>query len=195
MSKKILLALCAALACGMLFGCSSAGGSVASQANAVETTDAASSADTSAVDPNSESAHAASLGITEVDMDYVKAGNAAAVIDIRDFADFAGDLTNDEDRGGHVPGAVNVPYANMVDKNGEPIEQVRLDRIFSHAKLDPEGETVVYGYGSEDAFSVAKLLSVSGYNNVSVWTDGYDAWAADTSNEVEKSSLSCCCVE
>ena len=128
-----------------------------------------------------------------IDVAYVKANaSAAQLLDVRDFVAYAGVRDDDADRNGHIPGAVNIPYENMLDKDGEPISTTRLERIFKHANLLPEGQIIVYGAGSDDASAVAGLLASCGYTNAVAWTEGYQVWADDSSNEIEKSSLTCC---
>lgn len=132
----------------------------------------------------------------KIDVEYVKAqADDAKLLDVREPTDYAGKLDDAQDRNGHVPGAINIPYANMLDREGQPISTVRLERMFNHANLMPEDHIIVYGAGIDDATAVAGLLESCGYANVDAWTEGYTAWADDPANEVEKSSLSCCGVE
>lgn len=172
MAKRLVFAFCIVLACGMLAGCATTG----------------------EASENSGSGNAATSDSANIDMAYVKEHAASAkLLDVRDFVDYAGKLNDDEDRNGHVPGAINVPYSNMLDKKtGEPISEVRLTRMFNHANLVPEDEIIVYGAGSEDAQAVVGFLSQCGFSRAVAWTEGYGVWMNDPANEIEKSSLSCC---
>ncbi|MBQ9068741.1 MAG: hypothetical protein IJ131_06715 [Eggerthellaceae bacterium] len=193
MHKKIVLAFFAVLAASMLGGCATAQGSVAaSQADASSPTASAGRAD-AAQTASAAPAGSAGQGVAEVGIDYVEAhASSSKLLDIRDFTDYAGKLDDEADRGGHVPGAINIPYANMLDrKTGEPVSDTRLSRMFTHAYLEPADDIVVYGEGTEDALAVAGLLARCGYGKVSVWAAGYGEWE-QSDNEVEKSSLSCC---
>lgn len=169
MIKRYVFVLCIAFACSV-FACAALAGCAASAAGS-----------------------SGPAGAAQIDLAYVKEhASSAKLLDVRDFTDYAGVLDDDADRKGHVPGAVNIPYANMLDKAGDPISDVRLKRMFNHANLAPEDEIIVYGEGADDAQAVAGLLAQCGYTQVAAWPEGYGAWMNDASNEVEKSSLSCC---
>lgn len=136
---------------------------------------------------------AAKAEIAQVDFAYIaEHADSATLIDARDFVSYAGELHNDADRKGHVPGAISLPYENLLEKTGEPISEVRLERIFNHANLATSDEIIIYGEGAESAEGMAQIFTSMGYTNVAVCTESFETYMADPANEVEKSSLSCC---
>lgn len=107
-------------------------------------------------------------------------------VDVRTVKEYNGDDIRAL-RGGHVPGAVNVPYeANWVDpdtprklqrrqvanKDGmnlKPAEELRT----LYARLDPEKETIVYCQSGARASETAAVLKDLGFGNVRVYDSSW----------------------
>ena len=114
------------------------------------------------------------------------AGSKLQIIDARTVKEF-----NGEDiralRGGHIPGAVNIPYeANWVDPDtaiklarkqvttsaGMSLKAV-ADLRALYANLDPEKETVVYCQSGARASETAGVLLQLGFKNVKVYDSSW----------------------
>src|SRR5207249_3292210 len=83
-------------------------------------------------------------------LDKVVSGNAK-IIDVRSPKEYAGELLAPENlpqegaqRGGHIPGAQNVPWATAVAEDGrfKPADELRA--IYGGKGIDPRGETIAY---------------------------------------------------
>ena len=85
---------------------------------------------------------------------------AAYIIDARDPYEYAE---------GHIPGAINIPYDRLPEY---------LDMLSSEVPMD--GDVVVYCRGPECDFSdqLATELKILGYQNVRVFTGGWEQWTA-----------------
>ncbi len=70
---------------------------------------------------------------------------------------------------GHIPGAINIPYDRLPEY---------LDMLSSEVPMD--GEVIVYCRGPECDFSdqLATELKILGYQNVRVFTGGWEQWTA-----------------
>jgi len=94
-------------------------------------------------------------------------------------------------RGGHIPGAVNIPYeANWVDpdtplklqrrqvagKDGMSLKPAQDLRAL-YARLDPEKETIVYCQSGVRAAETATVLQSLGFRNVKVYDSSWLATA------------------
>ena len=108
------------------------------------------------------------------------------IVDVRTAREFSGDDIRAL-RGGHIPGAVNVPYeANWVDpdtprklarrqitsKDGlnlKPADQLRA----LYAGLDPDRETIVYCQSGVRASNTAAVLAALGFRNVKVYDSSW----------------------
>lgn len=82
-------------------------------------------------------------------------------------------------RGGHIPGAKNVPWAKAVDPNsGEFLSAARLRELYEEgAQLRPGGEVVTYcriGERSSHTWFVLKFLL--GYPNVRNYDGSWTEW-------------------
>jgi thiosulfate/3-mercaptopyruvate sulfurtransferase len=111
------------------------------------------------------------------------------IVDARTRAEFSGNDIRAL-RGGHIPGAMNIPYEeNWVD----PDTPAKLSRkVVSdnagmslkgqddlkklYAKLDPEKETVVYCQSGVRAAETATVLSSLGFRNVKVYDSSWLAY-------------------
>jgi thiosulfate/3-mercaptopyruvate sulfurtransferase len=104
------------------------------------------------------------------------------IIDARTPKEFAGEDIR-AIRGGHIPGAVNIPYEqNWVDPatlqklarrevrdtsgmSLKPVDQLKA----LYARLDPEKETIVYCQSGARASETAGVLQQLGFKNVKVY--------------------------
>ncbi len=123
----------------------------------------------------------------------------AQIVDVRTPGEYAGDDIR-AIRGGHVPGAVNIPYEqNWVDPetpaklakkqvgNRDGMALKSADQLKElYARLDPAKETIVYCQSGVRASETATVLKDMGFRNVKVYDSswlGYgntlDAPAAD----------------
>ncbi|WP_238419263.1 sulfurtransferase [Gordonia sp. 'Campus'] len=81
---------------------------------------------------------------------------------------------------GHIPGSVNVPFAELVDGSGQlrPIEELR--QLFDEAgALDPSVRPVTYCGGGIAATAAALALQTLGRDDVAVYDGSMNAWTAD----------------
>jgi thiosulfate/3-mercaptopyruvate sulfurtransferase len=113
------------------------------------------------------------------------------LIDVRTRAEFSGNDIR-AIRGGHIPGAINIPYEeNWVD----PETAVKLSRrqVVNNAgmslksaadlrslyeKLDPNRETIVYCQSGTRASETAAVLSELGFRNVRIYKSSWLGYAA-----------------
>lgn len=108
------------------------------------------------------------------------------IIDARTPKEFAGEDIRAL-RGGHIPGAVNIPYEqNWVDP--ETLQKLAKKQVADsrgmalkpggdlkalYAKLDPEKETVVYCQSGARASETAGVLEQLGFKNVRVYDSSW----------------------
>lgn len=116
----------------------------------------------------------------------------AQFLDVRTVKEFRGDDVR-AIRGGHIPGAINVPYEQnwvdpdvrgklrsgaVKDSSGAALK-AREDLAKLYAKLDPAKETYVYCQSGNRAAQTAAILGDLGFKKVKVYDSswlGYSSW-------------------
>jgi thiosulfate/3-mercaptopyruvate sulfurtransferase len=82
-------------------------------------------------------------------------------------------------RAGHIPGSVNLPFAELVGAHGAEID---LDRVRRAAQSLPPGPVVTYCGSGITASGYALALRASGRDDVRVYDGSMSEWAADPDN-------------
>ena len=108
------------------------------------------------------------------------------ILDVRTAKEFSGEDIR-AIRGGHIPGAINIPYeANWVDPD-TPLKLARREVANNagmslkptsalkalYASLDPEKETIVYCQSGARASETAGVLQQLGFRNVKVYDSSW----------------------
>jgi thiosulfate/3-mercaptopyruvate sulfurtransferase len=108
------------------------------------------------------------------------------IVDVRTAKEFSGEDIR-AIRGGHIPGAINIPYeANWVDPD-TPLKLARREVANNagmslkptsalkalYARLDPEKETIVYCQSGARASETAGVLQQLGFRNVKVYDSSW----------------------
>lgn len=88
-------------------------------------------------------------------------------------------------RGGHIPGARNVPYATLLNADGTLKSREELAQAFRSAGVDP-GAPVVTTCGSGVSASILSLaLAVIGQTNAAVYDGSWAEWGQDNGLPME----------
>jgi thiosulfate/3-mercaptopyruvate sulfurtransferase len=86
-------------------------------------------------------------------------------------------------RGGHIPGAINVPYAALVDATtGVFLPEADLARVFASAGVDVghlPGEVVVYCNGGVSCTVPMHALQLLGGGDIAVYDGSWNEWGND----------------
>jgi len=101
------------------------------------------------------------------------------IIDIRPTAAFNGWALRNEERGGHIPGAIVFP-AHWSQKAFDR----ELAGKFEEKEITPADRILVYGYGDEESLAFADRLETLGYDQISVLKGGFSEWASNHNLDV-----------
>ena len=164
--------------------------------NVVETADAQRPAVALKLTPRPEL-----IASTEDVVTRAKAG-AVQIIDARTSGEYLGNDVR-AIRGGHIPGAVNIPFEQnwkdpetsgkmsrrqVPDNKGAGLAS--SDALKSlYAKLDPNKETVVYCQSGVRAAETAAVLETLGFNKVKVYDSSWLGYAARLDAPAERETF------
>lgn len=121
--------------------------------------------------------------------------NAVAMVDVRSPKEFSGEIlappeypTEHAQRGGHIPGAKNIPWSQAVnDFDGTFKSTDELKRIYESNGITPTKEVIAYcriGERSSHTWFVLKYLL--GYPNVRNYDGSWTEWGNMINNSIEK---------
>jgi thiosulfate/3-mercaptopyruvate sulfurtransferase len=138
---------------------------------------------------------------TEEVVSRARAGSAQ-ILDVRTVAEHDGNDVR-AIRGGHIPGAVSIPYEQnwkdpetqgklarrlVADNAGATLASAdQLKALY--AKLDPNKETVVYCQSGVRAAETATVLESLGFRNVKVYDSSWLGYAARLDAPVERETF------
>jgi thiosulfate/3-mercaptopyruvate sulfurtransferase len=113
-----------------------------------------------------------------------KVGEGGPLVDVRSPGEFSGELLHMPDypqegamRGGHIPGASNIPWAQAVAEDGtfKPADQLR--ELYEGKGITADAEVVVYcRIGERSSHTWFVLHELLGYPNVRNYDGSWTEW-------------------
>jgi thiosulfate/3-mercaptopyruvate sulfurtransferase len=122
------------------------------------------------------------------DIDEVRAAlrsDGVALVNVLRREVFSG-AENPYGRPGHIPGSINLPYAELVDPDTSKVD---LERVRDAARALPPGPAVTYCGSGITAAGYALALRAAGRHDVRVYDGSLSEWAADPTNPLHADHL------
>ena len=117
-----------------------------------------------------------------------------AMVDVRSPKEFTGEIlappeypTEHAQRGGHIPGASNIPWSQAVKDDGTFKSVEELNQLYQPKGIVPDKEIIAYcriGERSSHTWFVLKYLL--GYPNVKNYDGSWTEWGNLIDNPIEK---------
>ena len=118
----------------------------------------------------------------------------AGLVDVRSPKEYSGELLAPENlpqegaqRGGHIPSAVNIPWATAVNEDGTFKSAEELREIYGGRGITPDKEIVAYcRIGERSAHTWFVLKELLGYDNVRNYDGSWTEWGSVVRAPIEK---------
>jgi thiosulfate/3-mercaptopyruvate sulfurtransferase len=111
--------------------------------------------------------------------------HSTVIIDARlpDF--YSGNKSGGMPRSGHIPGALNIPFASLVDDSNKLKSPDALRQIFAGAGVKPESHIIAYCHIGQQATLVYFVAKYLGYP-ASLYDGSFEDWSAHPELSVVK---------
>ncbi|CAI8031453.1 Putative thiosulfate sulfurtransferase [Geodia barretti] len=129
--------------------------------------------------------------------DQVLAGvgsGGVALVDVRSPAEFSGELLappnlpqEGSQRGGHIPGAANIPWGQAANEDGTFKSADELAELYGGKGIDGSRDTVAYcRIGERSSHTWFVLTQLLGYENVRNYDGSWTEWGSIVGAPIEK---------
>lgn len=106
------------------------------------------------------------------------------IVDVRIPKEYEGAILYEEAQGGHLPGAVNIPYVDMFQKDGTLKSNEEIVKMFENQGIEKDDKVVTYCTGGIRAAYTQLVLEMCGYEHTYNYVQSFWRWAVV--GEVEK---------
>jgi len=108
------------------------------------------------------------------------------IIDSRSDKEYKGATDYGEARGGHLPGAISIPFENMFNQDNTLKNSEQLKQMFTKAGLKPDDEIVTYCTAGIRSGYMALVMRAVGFEKARNYDASFYEWAGNMSLKVEK---------
>lgn len=117
----------------------------------------------------------------------------AALVDVRSEKEFTGEvlappgLSETAQRGGHIPGAVNIPWSQAVGPDGRFKPEAELRQLYASRGVRPDGPVIAYcRIGERSAHTWFVLRELLGYRDVKSYDGSWTEWGSMVGTAVKR---------
>ncbi len=121
------------------------------------------------------------------DTEYIKNNlGKVKIVDSRSEKEYTGATDYGEARGGHLPGAISIPFENMFNKDNTLKDSDQLKQMFTAAGLKTDDDIVTYCTAGIRSAHMALVMRMVGFEKARNYDASFYEWAGDESLKVEK---------
>jgi thiosulfate/3-mercaptopyruvate sulfurtransferase len=129
-------------------------------------------------------------------MDALKATDRVALVDVRSNDEFTGKVLSPPglpetcQRGGHIPGAYNVPWGQACNEDGTFKSASELSNLYGSKGLTPDKDVIAYcRIGERSSHTWFALKYLLGFENVRNYDGSWTEWGNMVGAPVEKGEM------
>jgi thiosulfate/3-mercaptopyruvate sulfurtransferase len=116
------------------------------------------------------------------------------LVDVRGSEEYSGNIlappeyaSEQPQRGGHIPGAINIPWNLAVNEDGTFKSADELKKIYASMDVTHNKEVITYcRIGERSAYTWFVLKYLLGYPNVKNYEGSWAEWGSTVGNPIEK---------
>ncbi|MBH8604889.1 sulfurtransferase [Thermoactinomyces sp. CICC 10522] len=119
--------------------------------------------------------------------------DSTVLVDVRSPQEFSGEviappgMTETAQRGGHVPGAVNIPWAKATNEDGTFKSLDELKELYNSLGVTPDKNVITYcRIGERSAHTWFVLRELLGFKNVRNYDGSWTEWGSMVGNPIER---------
>lgn len=99
------------------------------------------------------------------------------IIDVRTDEEYRGATKYGEAKGGHLPGAIHIPYTDLFREDGTLRSKADIEKLMSDAGIEKNDKIVAYCTGGIRSAYLQLVLEMAGYENTWNYDQSYWRWA------------------
>lgn len=119
--------------------------------------------------------------------------SATALVDVRSPQEFSGEviappgMTETAQRGGHIPGAANIPWKQATEEDGTFKSPEALKELYKEKGITPDKNVITYcRIGERSAHTWFALHELLGYKNVRNYDGSWTEWGSMVGVPIER---------
>jgi thiosulfate/3-mercaptopyruvate sulfurtransferase len=117
------------------------------------------------------------------DVDGAQAKANLVLLDTRSPEEFNGT----KDSKGHLPGAINIEYKELLDANGMIKAKSDLEKVYAAKGVSKDKQIILYcSSGVRTGLHYLALVDILGYQNVKIYDDGYNEYVSKFPGKIVK---------
>ncbi|RQO39383.1 sulfurtransferase [Chryseobacterium sp. KBW03] len=114
------------------------------------------------------------------------AGNSSTVIDVRDAYRYRGESEPIDLVAGHIPGAINIPFSENLDENGNFLSPVVLKEKYSQLLKNTPEHLIIHCGSGVTACHTILALDYAGFPMPDLYVGSWSEWSRREGKEIAK---------